>query len=395
MKTKAHTLSRSYLAALRLHLKPGPAPGLAPARKLGLRALALGLETLDLARMHEEALITLVLPNHTSRAGDRMVRRAGTFFAEAVTPIEETHRGARESNVQLKGMIETLTRRTEELAASNEELKGEILRRKAVEDSLRTSEETSSQLLARSRQLQEELRLLSRRLLSAQEEERKRISRELHDVVAQTLTGINLRLAALTSKSAASAKDLHRRIAITQRLVTRSVDIVHRFARDLRPAVLDDLGLVPALQTYLTAFIERTGIRVEFTAYAGVEKLDSAVRTALFRVVQEALTNISRHAKASHAKVEIRKDSGCVRMEVHDNGRGFRVEGEAFASSSKRLGLLGMRERVEMVGGTFCVESAPGQETTIRVEIPHAAATPAVRKRAAKRSSKNASLKCP
>ena len=159
--------------------------------------MATGLETLDLARIHEQALITLVLPGYSAKTRDTMVRRAGAFFAEAITPIEKTHRTAREANVRLNQMIETLNRRSADLAASNRQLKQEIAQRKTVEESLRKSEQHYSKLLEQSRHMQEQLRHLSRQLLLAQEEERKRISRELHDEIAQTLTGINVRLAAL------------------------------------------------------------------------------------------------------------------------------------------------------------------------------------------------------
>jgi len=370
MKPELPSLTRAYLLALRRHLQPGAPGKLEAARKLGLRAVTLGLETLDLARMHEEALLVLVSPRLSTFTSDGLIRRAGAFFAEAITPIEETHRGAREANVILKVMVERLTQRTDELAAVNAELQSEVTQRRVVEDSLRTSEATSSRLLEKSRLMQEELRLLSHRLLSVQEEERKRISRELHDVIGQTLAGINLRLATLKAQTTANAKELHRKIANTQRLVEKSVALVHRFARDLRPAVLDDLGLIPALQSHIKGFQEETGLRVTFTAFAGVEKQDSAVRTVLYRVVQEALSNVARHAKASQVSVRIVNRKGAVGMEITDNGQGFAVEGALFAKTSKRLGLLGMRERVEMVGGTFCVESAPGQETTIHAEIP-------------------------
>ncbi|HYF36857.1 MAG TPA: histidine kinase [Prosthecobacter sp.] len=372
MKTKILTLSRSYLNALRSHLKRGTPASLKAARALGLLAVKQGLETLAFAKVHEDALIILVLPHHSERTIDSMIRRAGTFFTEAITPIEETHRGAQEANVQLKRAVKKLSQRTEELAASNEELRLEIVQRKAVEDSLRISETTTSQLLETARGMQEELRNLSHRLLSAQEEERKKISRELHDVVGQTLTGINLRLATLGTQSTAKAKDLHLKIANTQRLVQKSVDLVHRFARDLRPAMLDDLGLIPALQSHLKGFMERTGIRVGFTAFAGVESLNSGVRTVLYRVAQEALTNIARHAKASGAKVSIRSFGTGIRMEIWDDGQGFELEGTMRAKSSKRLGLLGMRERVEMIGGTFGVTSSRGKETIVCVEIPAA-----------------------
>jgi len=370
MKAKSTALYRAYLEALRVYLQPGCPSDLSQARSIGERAVKRGIETLDLARIHTEALLRVVLPHYSARTSDGMVTRASAFFAEAITPLEETHRGAREANAHMKTIIGTLTRRTGELAASNEELRQEIVQRKAVEKSLRTSELTSSQLLEKSRQMQDELRYLSHRLLSVQEEERKRISRELHDVIAQTLAGINLRLVTLKSQATANAKGLHQKISITQQLVQKSVDIVHRFARDLRPTVLDDLGLIPALRSHLKSFRDRTGIRVAFTSFAGVEKLDGAGRTALYRVAQEALNNVATHSGASHARVRIVGHDGGVRMEIRDNGKGFRLEGIDRSSRRNRLGLLGMRERVEMVGGAFCVESAPGKATTIRADIP-------------------------
>jgi signal transduction histidine kinase len=393
MKAKKQALARSYRTALQRHVRGDPPANLESARKLGYRAVSVGLETLDLARMHEEAMTALILPENTKHSRAGVIGHAGIFFAEALTPIEETHRGAREANVHLKVIIETLTQRTVELATSNEDLKREIDRRRNVEDSLRSSEKTSGELLEKSRGMQEELRLLSRRLLSAQEEERKNISRELHDVIAQTLTGINMRLAALKSKTTSSTRDLHKKIEITQRLVEKSVDIVHRFARDLRPAVLDDLGLIPAMRSYLKHFTEQTGIRTAFSAFAEVEKLDNPSRTVLYRIAQEALTNVARHARATHVKVSIRLDQDKVCMDIHDDGRGFQVEGVSAIKHSKRLGLLGMRERAEMIGGTFCVDSAPGKTTTVRIEIPKDKTRAKLSPRG--RTVKSTTLQCP
>ncbi len=370
MKLKLLHLTKLYRGALRKHLADGAASDLSTARRLGAQAVEMGLETLDLAKIHEQALLDMVLPHHSTQASEGTIRHCVAFFAEVSTPMEETHRGAREANDHLKVMLETLTERTMELATSNEELKREISRRRLVEDSLRISEMTTSRLLKKSRQMQEDLRQLSRRLLFAQEEERRRISRDLHDIIAQTLTGIHMRLAALKLQSTASTRDLHQKIAITQRLVEKSVDIVHRFARDLRPTLLDDLGLIPALKAYLKGFMEQGGIRVALTAYAGVEELHSDTRTVLYRVAQEALANVGRHSKASLVTVRLHERKGAVCMEIHDNGQGFAVDGKRFGKGGKRLGLLGMQERVEMVGGTFGVESAPGKETTVRVEIP-------------------------
>ncbi len=267
--------------------------------------------------------------------------------------------------------VTALKQRSTQLAAANAELKREITHRKKIEESLRFSEQTTSQLLDQSRHMQEELRHLSRSLLSVQEEERKSISRELHDVVGQTLACINLDLAALKVQTCSNTQDLQSNITCTQLLVKKSLEIVHRFARDLRPAVLDDLGIIPALESYLQAFTAQTGIRTAFTSFAAVEVLPGASLTALYRVAQEALTNIAKHSKAKQATITLRLRGGTVHMDIHDDGKGFAVNGAALCQRSKRLGLLGMRERVEMIGGTFCIASVPGASTTIRVEIPN------------------------
>jgi signal transduction histidine kinase len=332
--------------------------------------MALGLETLDLARVHEQALIAIVLPGDSPGTRDAIVRRAGKFFAETIIPIEKTHRTAREANAHFGQLNQTLRQRSADLAVSNRRLKREILRRRGVEESLRNSERHYSRLLEQSQRMQEQLRQLTRQLLLAQEEERKKISRELHDEIAQTLTGINVRLAALKTSATHNTKGLQNKISSAQRMVEKSVDIVHRFARELRPTVLDDLGLIPALHSYVKTFSRQTGVHVRLTIFAGVEKLDNARRTTLYRVAQEALTNVARHAQASVVDVSIEKLSNRICMKIKNDGKSFQVDRALQAGKNKRLGLLGMRERVEMVGGSFAVESAPGKGTTICAQIP-------------------------
>jgi len=268
---------------------------------------------------------------------------------------------------------EEAQRRSDAILAANEELRREIARRKASEESLRKSEQHQRQLLAESHHMQEQLRQLSRQVLEAQEEERKRISRELHDVIAQTLTGINIRLATLKRGVGVNAHDFSRNIARTQKLVEKSVNLVHEFARELRPAVLDDLGLIPALHAFMKKFMAKTGVRAHLKAFTEVEKLNPVRRTVLFRVAQEALTNVARHAQASRVEVTIQKlaDSG-VCMRIKDDGKSFNVERVWSANGGKRLGLIGMKERLEMIGGKFAVVSAPGQGTTIEAHLPPA-----------------------
>ncbi|MGO8763989.1 MAG: sensor histidine kinase [Limisphaerales bacterium] len=367
MKAK---FSRYYQSALLAYLKQGRRAGLQPARGLGRRALAAGLQTLDIARLHEHILVTTVLPGSLDGKRDTLTRRAGTFFTEAITPIEKTYHTVREAALHLNKIVGMLSQRTVELAASNLELEKEIVQRKAVEAALKKSEHHYGELLSQSDRLQEQLRQLSRQTLMAQEEERREISRELHDVIAQTLTGINVRLAALAREAATNTKGLNRNIARTQRLVERSVDIVHQFARDLRPAVLDDLGLIPALHSFAKYFSKRTGILVHLKAFAEVEQLDMAKRTVLFRIAQEALTNVARHAQASRVEVNIQKLPDTIRMRIKDNGKSFQVNRILHGKGGKHLGLLGMRERLEMVGGHFSIESTPGKGTTVTAQIP-------------------------
>lgn len=370
MKRKLTGLSRQYQAALQKHLHRGRPASLQPAKSFGRRAMTAGLQTLDLARIHEGALVTLVLPTYPPGTRETMVRRAGAFFAEAITPIETTHRIAREANVQMAQLNRTLRARSADLAASNRRLKREVAQRRLTEESLKRSEQHYGQLLEQSRRMQEQLRLLSRELLSAQEEERKKISRELHDVIAQTLTTINVRLAALKKEATFNTEGLEQSIARTQQLVQESVDIVHRFARELRPTVLDDVGLIPALHTFMKAFREETGIRVSLSAFARVEQVNGDKRTVLFRIAQEALTNVARHAHASSVHVKIQKLDGAICLKIKDDGKGFQEELVLHAKKSKRLGLLGMRERLEMVGGRFAVKSVPGKGTTVIAQIP-------------------------
>ena len=370
MKRQPFNLSGRYQAALLTHLREGRRATLESARGLGGQALAAGLQTLDLAKLHEETLIGQVLPGCPAGKRAALIKQAGIFFAAAITPIEKTHRTAQEANAHLNRMIRTLNQRSVDLAASNRELQKEIIQRKLVEKSLRKSEQHYSQLLEQSHHMQEQMRLLSRQLLSAQEEERKMISRELHDQIAQTLTGINVRLASLKTESMRNTTGLQKKISSTQRLVEKSVDIVHRFARELRPTVLDDLGLIPALHSFMKGFSKRTGVRAHLTAFAAVEQLDTAERTVLFRVAQEALANVGRHAQASRVEVSIQKLPDHVCMKIKDDGKSFNVERALYAHDGKHLGLLGMRERLEMVGGRFNVASSPGKGTTIQAQIP-------------------------
>lgn len=262
-------------------------------------------------------------------------------------------------------------RRIDVLTASNVTLKQEIVQRQAVEEALHQTQQEQVRLLAQSQKQEESLRNLSYRMLQVQEEERKRISRELHDIISQTLIGINISITILAKGDPAGLpSNFQRKIAKTQRIVEEAVDRIHQFALELRPAMLDDLGLIPALNSFLEGFMKETGIHSSLSVFAGIEQANDETRTALFRVAQEALANVALHSRASHVTVRITSLDGAIQMEIRDDGKGYDVAGGSSSGRKNRLGLIGMKERIEMVGGRFHVESVPGQGTTVRVVIP-------------------------
>jgi len=220
------------------------------------------------------------------------------------------------------------------------------------------------------RRLAEEAwRQLSNKILHAQEDERRRISRELHDETGQALTAISVTLAALKhDEAAAKSKFFEKKLAETQNLLEKTMESIHHFARELRPALLDELGLVPALRSHIKSFAERTGLRVRLRANAVAEGLDGDQKTVLFRVAQESLTNVAKHARATHVNVVFRKAGEHLLMEIVDNGKSFHVSPTG-AKRKQRLGLLGMQERVRLVNGRFVIKPQPGRGTTVRVMI--------------------------
>ncbi len=254
--------------------------------------------------------------------------------------------------------------RTAELVAANKRLGVSV-------ESTRKGKEQYHKLFLESQAMHKKLRHLTHQIISAQEEERKEISRELHDEVVQTLVGINVELSALGKGASVGVQTLKEKIAHTQRLVENSVNAVHRFARELRPAVLDDLGLIPALHAYSKSLAERKKFKIQMTAFGGVEALgggeaDGAVPGGAGGA-DERGPPCARDAGADEHHVKFRGPSGW-RSATTENPSTSRKPWQA--SNNKRLGLVGMRERVEMVGGNLSIESTSGKGTTVRAEIP-------------------------
>jgi signal transduction histidine kinase len=300
----------------------------------------------------------------TTRNGSIAFERlSSTALEQHVRTPRDVGAGKRTRSDETTKLAARLERRTAELAAAR-------ARVKTLKSELNASMCHDREQLERSRLMEQRLRRLSRQLLSAQEEERLRISRDLHDAIGQTLTGINVGLATLKHEVAAESRELAVAITRAQQLVERSMNTVHQFAWELRPTLLDDLGLVPALRSYAKTFSKRTGVRVRFTADSKFGLLSDDRRTALFRVAQGALSNVERHARAAQARLMLSSLPGVARLEVKDDGRSFDVRRMETSKTNKHLGLLVMRERVEMVGGSFSIESSPGHGTTVRADIP-------------------------
>ena len=230
MKQKFIGWSQGYMRALRKYLKQETPVSLQAALRLGRQAVARGLETLELIRIHERALATLELP----QIKNGLNKRAEIFLTEVTTPMVETHPIARQRRIQLNGINETLSQRTWELAAANHRLQCGMIQRMSMESALKKCGERYTALLKESRRLQEGLRQLTHQVLRTRENERRNISRELQDDIAQTLLGINIRLLSLKQEARSNTQGLKNEIASTQRLVVKSVKSVHRVTRGLR-----------------------------------------------------------------------------------------------------------------------------------------------------------------
>jgi PAS domain S-box-containing protein len=216
------------------------------------------------------------------------------------------------------------------------------------------------------------LKLLTRQVVSAQEEERQHLARELHDELGQALTGISFDLSAIKRELPPELDPkVTKRLASASSLLSQTDEWVSELALDLRPYMLDDLGLVSALRWYANRYAKRLDIEVEMEAIDFEGRLTPELETALYRVVQEALTNVAKHAQANQVKIRLERKKAAVAAIVEDDGQGFDVETMAGPSAPERgAGLLGMRERASFLGGTLSIESTPGKGTRLAIEIP-------------------------
>lgn len=263
---------------------------------------------------------------------------------ELVEAAEALNARLWEAHDRLEGRV---AERTAELAAANASLRAEIGVREAAEVDRRE---------------------LLRRLGTAQEDERRRIARNLHDQMGQLLIALGLGLKALENATP-DLSPARPHLAQLRELTDQIGREFHQLALDLRPTALDDLGLQTALANYAAAWAERSGVEVDFeSAGPDTARLPEVAETALYRVVQEALTNVLRHAGARRVSLVLQWSPGQAVVVVEDDGVGF--DAELTTGPVGRLGLLGMRERVALVGGTLTIESSPGRGTTIIACVP-------------------------
>jgi len=240
-----------------------------------------------------------------------------------------------------------------ELHRKNTALAGEIAERRLAEERLRESEV--------------QLRALAARLFSIREEERARISREIHDELGQVLTGLKMDVMWLAKQLGNDQQPLLARIETMRQLIDSTVQVVRRISTGMRPEILDDMGLVAAIRWQTKEFQKRLGIRCRIDLPDDQTHLGSEFSTAVFRIFQEILTNIARHAKAQSVSVKMNISKDRLTLQVTDDGIGIR---EAATQARESLGLLGMRERAQLFGGEVAFDASPGQGTTVSLSLP-------------------------
>jgi signal transduction histidine kinase len=301
----AETFEKKYQSALLEHLRNSSEATLGVAYEMGRSAITEGQSLVEIATLHHRALQEVFDSSTDAQFQKEALNCGASFLAESLSPFEMTHRGFQEAVQSLRRLNETL------------------------------------------------------------EAEIKRIAYAVHDEAGQLLVAVHLALAEL-------AYDLPERqkqqVACVQDLLKQIEGQLRRYSHELRPTILDDLGWIPAIRTLAEGVTKRTGLQVKFeTSVKG--RLSGAHETVLYRVVQEALHNATKHAKARHVRIEVHQKGSTLRCAVHDDGVGFDQE-DLQSKRTKGLGLVAMRERVNAIGGTFSLKSARGSGSKIFIQIP-------------------------
>ena len=277
---------------------------------------------------------------------------ARTFEAMRLR-LKQSLEGIQSWNRQLEGRVRE---RTRELEASRDSLRSAAEEKAALYEELRHKEAARGELL--------------RKVITAQEEERRRIARELHDETGQALTALAVGMDAAALAPEADMAGVRQRLAELRTVAQDALEDVHRLIYDLRPSVLDDLGLVAGLRWYAETRLQPSGIRARVMVTGEEKRLPAEVETALFRIGQEAISNVAWHAQATNVLLGLDFRDGTVALEVEDDGVGFDVASVSESADRRGWGILGMRERASLLGGTFQITSEPANGTRVKVTVP-------------------------
>jgi len=306
MRETMEKLEDQYTAALRDSIAGMGDSSLQQAYELGRRALADGLGVLDMAAMYHKALAAGLPRDSTPEETALMLEAGASFFAESLSPFEMTHRGFRDSNIALRHLNQTL------------------------------------------------------------EQEIKRIAHALHDEAAQLLASVYLAL----DEVAGNLPPAKEHLLKVKGLLDLIEGQLRQLSHELRPTILDDWGLLPALKFLAEGVTARTGLFIKVEGESA-PSLSPLLATTLYRIVQEALTNVTRHAKATQVKVTLQHELQTLRCSIKDNGIGFDVSSLSARIGERGLGMIGIRERLNSVGGSLALVSTPGQGTELVITIPH------------------------
>lgn len=305
MTDKTSTIAAQYTAGLQEYLTGGGEAALQHAYDLGRDALNQGVGLLDMITLHHNALGTVLRSMPIGQQALEKTRSAELFLLESLSPFEMTHRGFRESNVLLHRLNQTL------------------------------------------------------------EEEYKRIAHALHDEAGQLLASVHLALDETASHAPQSGADLQKIKGLLDQIESQ----LRRLSHELRPTILDDLGLLPAIKFLCEGVAARFGLRIDIEGSSELS-LVPLLSTVLYRIVQESLTNVARHAKATWVRIDLQQEPQGIRCTIKDNGIGFDEPLVLNRTGTPGLGLIGMRERVNSVGGSFTILSNPGHGTELTIMIP-------------------------